>query len=84
MKNVRRNDNRTTYEVKTKKAVYLATVEKLHNDRNGAPRYNVNIITLKIKGEKHTGNGYYTRNFTFTGDYSGEEKQIIDLIENYL
>ena len=80
---VRRNTNKDTYRHETNRAIYLVTLERIKNTTNGTPRYSANIITLEVKGEPHNGIFYYTANYTFTGTYAGELKEIEYIVNQY-
>lgn len=79
----RRNNNRSTYRHETSRAAYLVTLERLNNTTSGTPKYNANVIVLEVFGEPHTGNTYYTPNYTFSGWYRGDEDAVSYIVSCY-
>lgn len=79
----RRNDNKSTYRHETARAVYLVTLDRLKNDRNGNPRFSANIITTEIKGGTINGNYYTTANYNFTGHYCGDMGEVEYIVNRY-
>jgi len=82
---IRRHNNKGTYKIETKKAVYLVTLSRLNNGAYGQPRYDADIIVLLAKEDKEKLNNkeyFYTANYTFGGHYCGDQGEA-EYIVNY-
>lgn len=63
---MRRLTNGDAVRIKTEQAEYIATVERLQNDRNGNPRFCVTLICLSSE----SGGAFYCPRYNAKGYYN--------------
>lgn len=79
----RRNNNKSTYRVKTARGVYAVTLERIRNDVNGNPRYSANVLVLDVFGEEMDANYIFTASYNFGGHYCGEPEEAAYIVGVY-
>lgn len=79
----RTKDNPNTYEVKTDRARYAVTLERLGNTTAGCPRFKATIIVIEVFGEEKPFGSFYSVGYTFKGHYSRDIDECRFIVEAY-
>ena len=74
---IKQKNNVYTYRAEGKKGAYIVTLERLNNDYNGNPRFKA--ILTKADFDK----SYYSKVYTFTGHFCGDEGEVDFIISYY-
>lgn len=77
MARIMREDNRSTYIIRTALGNYAVTLWRLKNDINGNPRWEANVMVMN-------GNDYwFTAVYRFAGHYYNEQDEARWIVERY-
>lgn len=80
---MKRLNNKSTYEVITKRARYAVTLERLKNTNAGNPRFSANIITLEVFGENPATEYFYTVCYRFNGHYMNDLDEAREVVRQH-
>ena len=75
----KRLDNISSYRIETGRNTYIVTMERLHNDVNGCPRFEARIICFG----SGIGESFYTARYRFTGHYYSEYDEAKWIVSRY-
>ena len=75
----KRLDNISSYRIETDRNTYIVTMERLHNDVNGCPRFEARIICF----DSGISEGFYTVKYRFSGHYFNEVDEAKWIVSHY-
>ena len=75
---MKRLTNKTSYLTRGKADTYFVTLERIHNDRNGNPRFEA--VLIPFANYSHVVSSPVYR---FTGHSLGEEREAEWIVERY-
>jgi len=80
---MKRLTNNSTYEVTTDRAKYAVVLRRLHNTTSGQARFEADIITLEVFGERKPERFFYSSCWRFTGHYMNDEGEAKEAVRQY-
>ncbi len=80
---MKRLTNNSTYEVITSRARYAVVLRHLSNTTNGQPRFEADIITLEVFGERKPERFFFSSCWRFKGHYANDEGEAKEAVRQY-